>query len=72
MNYKSAGVSEIVSISNEFENYSLGQVLFAILNRKPEGISLKKWLFEVGDEDLYTAIERTKLIERPESNGFTS
>lgn len=64
MNYKSAGLSEIAKIAAEFPDYTLGQILYAINSRKPEGVSLNEWLFTVSDEDLYTAIERTKLIER--------
>jgi len=64
MNYRSAGISEIKKVSDEFEDYRLGQILYAITNRKPDGVTLKVWLFNISDEDLYTAIERTKLIEK--------
>ena len=63
MNYKSIAIAEIESFANEFENYTLGQILRAVLNRKPEGISDRDWLYTVSDVDLYTAIEKTKLIE---------
>lgn len=63
MNYKNTGLAEIEAITSEFPDYTLGQVILAITNRKPEGISLREWLYNVSDEDLYTEIERTKLIE---------
>lgn len=65
MNYKNTGLSELKSFSTEFEDYSLGQIILAVTNRKPEGVSLREWLRDVSDEDLYTAIETTKIIERP-------
>lgn len=64
MNYKHAGIAEIETIANHFPDYSLGQIIYAILNRKPEGISVNQWLFTISDEDLYTEIEKTKLIEQ--------
>lgn len=63
MNYKNSAIAELENFSNKFEDYSLGQILRSVVNRKPEGVSVKQWLYEVSDEDLYTAIEKTKLIE---------
>jgi hypothetical protein len=70
MNYRSAGLAELSTLANEFDNYTVGQLLYAIINRKPEGVSLKEWLFTVPDEDMYTAIEETKLIERAIPDGI--
>lgn len=72
MNYRSAGLAELNTLSNEFDNYTVGQLLYSVINRKPEGISLKEWLYTVSDEDMYTAIEKTKLIERDSPNGIIS
>lgn len=63
MNYLNAGIAEIEAISELFPDYTLGQIIYAIINRKPEGTSVKEWLYNVTNEDLYTAIEETKLIE---------
>jgi len=64
MNYKNTGLSELKSFATEFEDYSLGQILLAVTNRQTKGVSLREWLRDVSDEDLYTAIENTKIIER--------
>lgn len=63
MDYKKTGLAEIEAIAETFPEYTLGNILLAITNRKPEGTSLRDWLHNVSDEDLYTAIEETKLIE---------
>lgn len=65
MNYLNAGVAELEATAKEFPEYTLGQIFYAVINRKPEGISIKEWLFNVSDEDMYTAIESTKIIEKP-------
>ena len=64
MNYKNAGIAEIEAIATQFPEYTLGQILYAVINRKPEDVTIKVWLFDISDEDLYTAIEATKIIER--------
>jgi hypothetical protein len=66
MNYKNSAISEIENMALAFPNYTLGQIMLAIITRKPEGITLRRWLYIVSDEDLYTEIERTKLIETEE------
>jgi hypothetical protein len=63
MNYKNSAIFEIENIAAKFPEYTLGQILLAITNRKPQGITLRAWLYTINDEDLYTEIERTKLIE---------
>ena len=74
MNFKNAGIAEIEAIASQFPEYTLGQIIHAIISRKPEEViegdqkprplSIKDWLFNVSDEDLYTAIEKSKLIEK--------
>jgi len=63
MNYKSSAIAEIESLADNFKDYSLGQLLLAIIKRKPENLSISEWLYTVTDEDLYTEVERVKLIE---------
>ena len=63
MNYKNSALVEIEGMVSKFKDYSLGQIILAITKRKPEGITLAQWLLDVSDEDLYTEIERTILIE---------
>ena len=63
MNYKNSAIVEIEGMVSKFKDYSLGQIILAITKRKPEGITLAQWLLDVSDEDLYTEIERTILIE---------
>ena len=64
MDYRSAALSELETISNEFPEYSVGQLFLAVIKRKPEDISISEWLMNVSDEDMYTLIESTKIIER--------
>lgn len=64
MNYRSAGIAEIEAISIQFPEYTLGQILCAITSRKTEGMTIRAWLLQVSDEDLYTDIEKTKIIEK--------
>ena len=64
MNYKNSALAEIESLANEFEDYTLGKVLLAIMRRKPEGVTTSEWLFNITDEDLYTEVEKTKAIEK--------
>ena len=68
MNYKNAGIAEIEVLGDTFDKYSLGQILLAIIHRKPEEVSLNEWLYNIKDEDLYTEIEKTKLIELEDEN----
>lgn len=63
MNYKSSAIAEIEALADNFKDYSLGQILLAIIKRKPETLSISEWLYTVTDEDLYTEVERVKLIE---------
>lgn len=64
MNFKNTAIAEIQTIAAEFEGYSLGQIIYAVLTHAPEGVSVKEWLFNISDEDLYTLIEKVKLNER--------
>tara|TARA_R100000656_G_scaffold123143_3_gene99371 strand:- start:1677 stop:1877 length:201 start_codon:yes stop_codon:yes gene_type:complete len=66
MNYKNTAIAEIEAIAAEFPKYTLGQILLAITNRKPEDKPLRDWLYSISDEDLYTEIEKTKIIETEE------
>jgi hypothetical protein len=68
MNYKNSALAEIESMAGQFKDYTLGQIILAITKRKPNGVSLSEWLLNVTDEDLYTEIERTKLIEAEDEN----
>lgn len=63
MNYRTTALAEIETLAELYPDYSIGQILLAITKRKPEGVSLGEWLYEISDEDLYTVIEDTKLIE---------
>jgi len=66
MNFKNEGIAEIEAIAVQFPNYTLGKILHSIVSRKPDikDLSIKDWLFNVTDEDLYTAIETAKYIEK--------
>ena len=63
MNYKNSAIAEIENLADKFETYSLGHILLAIIKRKPTNLSISEWLYTVTDEDLYTEVERVKLIE---------
>lgn len=74
MNYRNAALAELSRLAQETENFqegeetktlTVGQIILAILKRKPEGVDQNDWLMNVSDEDMYTAIEETKIKERP-------
>ena len=74
MNYRNAAISELVTLAKETSEYeekgvvkslSIGQVVLAVLKRKPDTLELNEWLMNISDEDMYTEIEKTKIKERP-------
>lgn len=66
MNYKNEGIAELTTISDEFEEYRLGQIICGVIATKDveDTQSIKEWLYNISDEDLYTKIEEMKLKER--------
>ena len=64
MNYRNVALAEITTLSEEFPEYTVGQLFLAIIKRKPEGAHLEEWLRDISDEDMYTEIEETKFKER--------
>jgi hypothetical protein len=74
MNYRNAAISEFKTLADETKNYvenginktlTVGQLFLSVIKSKPEDVELNQWLMEVSDEDMYTAIEKSKLKERP-------
>lgn len=74
MNFRNAALAEFSRLAEETENYtegevtktlSVGQLILAVLKNKPKEVEQNEWLMNVSDEDMYTAIEETKLKERP-------
>ena len=65
MNYRNIASSELNDFLKEFPELTVGQVILAVLSQKEDSEqSLREWLFNVSDEDLYTAIEKAKANER--------
>ena len=64
MNFRNTALAEIISISHECPDYTAGQILLAIIKRKPEQVNLNEWLRDISNEDMYTLIEETKIKER--------
>lgn len=79
MNFRNIALSELASLASETEkfnelnlegipiekSFTVGQVILAVIKRKPEGKTVEEWLLSVSDEDLYSKIETAKLKERP-------
>lgn len=65
MNFRNTALAEITAISHECPDYTVGQILLAIIKRKPEEVNINEWLRDISDEDMYTLIEETKFKERP-------
>ncbi len=54
-------------LMNKLTNYSIGQVLYAVLRtaKKNRGIDADiSWILEIDDMDMYTYIEKTKTFEQ--------
>lgn len=74
MDYRNIALSEFSRFAEETKEYfeegisktlSVGNVILAIIKRKPEGANLNEWLRDISDEDIFTTIEDAKLKERP-------
>jgi hypothetical protein len=62
MNYKNNAIRELQDFSKEFPNYTLGELLYSTL--RLTNITKISDLLLVSDEDLFSAIEKTKLDEK--------
>lgn len=62
MNYKNNAIRELQDFSKEFPNYTLGELLYSIL--RLTNITKVSDLLTVSDEDLFSAIEKTKQEEK--------
>ena len=62
MNFKNNAIRELQDFSKEFPNYTLGELLYSALRLT----SAKKLsdLLELSDEDIFSAIEKTKEEEK--------
>lgn len=67
MNYRKIATSELQSYIKENTDLTIGQIVLSIVNQRNDDnseVSDKEWLFNVSDEDFYTAIEKAKDNER--------
>jgi len=62
MNYKNNAIRELQDFSKEFPNYTLGELLYSTL--RLTNVTRISDLLLVSDEDLFSAIEKTKLDEK--------
>ena len=62
MNYKNNAIRELQDFSKEFPNYTLGELLYSTL-RLTNATKISDLLL-LSDEDLFSAIEKTKQDEK--------
>ena len=62
MNYKNNAIRELQDFSKEFPNYTLGELLYSTL-RLTNATRISDLLL-LSDEDLFSAIEKTKQDEK--------
>jgi hypothetical protein len=68
MNYKPLTIEKLKEFIEKYPEYSLGEVLYAILGSKvmkgkPDEASIG-WLLDLNDKDIYTAIDKAILREQ--------
>lgn len=62
MNYKNNAIRELQDFSKDFPSYTLGELLYSAL--RLTNITKISDLLLVSDEDLFSAIEKTKQEEK--------
>lgn len=62
MNYKNNAIRELQDFSKEFPSYTLGELLYSTL--RLTNVTKISDLLTVSDEDLFSAIEKTKQEEK--------
>lgn len=71
MNYRNIAISELGEIAKNFPQNTIGQVILSVIKRRSnKEISVQDWLFNVTDEDFFTAIEKANQAEQPEVEFF--
>jgi len=61
MNYKNNAARELQELIKAFPDYTLGEVIYSFL--RTAGAKKVSDILIITDEDLFTAIEKTKTIE---------
>lgn len=73
MNYRNIALSELEQMAGEYPKMTVGQIILSVASEKQnKEKSTNEWLFEVSDEDFYTAIEKAKSAEKPETEFFNT
>lgn len=62
MNYRNNAVREISEFAKEFDSYSLGEVLYAVL--RGTGAKTLADLMLLEDQEIYTSINKAIEVER--------
>lgn len=62
MNFKNNAVRELQEFSKEFPDYTLGELLYSAL--RLTGAKKISDILELSDEEIFSAIERTKQEEK--------
>ena len=62
MNFKNNAVRELQEFSKEFQDYTLGELLYSAL--RLTGAKKISDILELSDEEIFSAIERTKQEEK--------
>jgi hypothetical protein len=62
MNFKNNAIRELQDFSKEFPEYTLGELLYSAL--RLTGASKISDIMKVSDEDIFSAIEKTRQEEK--------
>ena len=62
MNFKNNAIRELQDFSKEFPDYTLGELLYSTL--RLTGVTKISDLLTLSDEDIFSAIEKTKQEEK--------
>jgi hypothetical protein len=66
MNYKNITLRELIEFGNENPNYTVGDLLFSIL--QPVAVHNKKgslqWLRDISDEQMFTFVDKARELEK--------
>lgn len=68
MNYKNESIRELLKFGQEFPDYSLGELLFSVLQPVSlhNGKGSLSWVTEISDERFFTFIEKAREVEKEE------
>lgn len=63
INYRNIAIRELKDFSEQFSDYTLGEILYAVIRGKVTDPAAIKELRNLSDEQIYTMIEKAREAE---------